>query len=1427
MQNPQVLIEVSWEVCNMVGGIHTALASKAHKMQEYYGNRYITIGPDISRMNEYVSEFREEAWQPELLTSLSKAGLECRMGRWLVPGEPKCLLVNFAKLHESRDRILAGYWETYKLHSLHGGWDYLEPLFFGHAAGQVIQHFYQRHLKPRGERTVVHCHEWMSSAAILDIVKDMPEIGTVFTTHATALGRGLAAINREVNLDEVRPHDPGFDNLAHEVGVSAKHSMETITARIADTFTTVSEIASEECIQVLGRKPDLILQSALSDDFDGALIPDAEGIRRGRERLFHLAELTTGSRYDRENTDIVISAGRYEFHNKGVDLLLDTLAKINESFKETAKQKAIGSRAIVFLMYPTAHSGPKRELINTVRGRDGHHAPFLSTHDLRDEWNDAILQKLRAHGMQNQADQPVHVILIPVYLDGHDPLIPEKYYQLLAGADVTAFPFYYEPWGYTPLESLSFGIPTITSDRTGFGAWAAQQGDRFETGVVVLPRKGLTYEESCREMHDRLMGFFNLASMDRAKLREAALRTSQRARWKHWGKAYFQAHSAAIKRADERMEQSPGGKMSGIVIPRETQPVQQFDPHAHMRSFTVHNKIPTALEPLTTLARNIWWHWNPDVLALFSTLDPALWDQVGHNPTVFLNRIRPDLLERAADSKDYLSRLRSALDRFHKETARSPRADIAFFCAEYGFASCLKFYSGGLGILAGDLVKTASDMNLPMCAVGLAYHMGYFKQRISHEGTQENLYEKNDFHSLPMQLVTNEDGSPLIVSVPFPSGPVHVRGWRLSIGKVDVYLLDTDFPANRSADRAITNILYGGDRPHRARQEYILGVGGYRFLRALGLNPSVYHMNEGHSAFLVLARLADLVKNENLKYDEALEFVRHTSIFTTHTPVPAGHDHFAEEVVRPYLAAFEEALHVDWNTVYSLGLPPHTREKHDFSMTYLSIHGSIRINGVSEIHGAVSRKMFAEAYPSLHASEVPVESITNGVHIPTWLAAEWQDLFTRDLGKDWRSHLRDESFWDRVRRLDPAQVWKTHQTAKARLLSWVKEHVRETYQERREDPAHLSAALAALDSNPLVIGFARRFAPYKRAHLLFTQPERLQKIISEAGRPVVFLYSGKAHPADALGQSIIKRTLEIARDPAFIGKIVFVENYDIDIAQMLVSGCDVWLNTPTRPLEASGTSGMKAAVNGCLNLSVPDGWWCEGYNGRNGWIIGQRTYDAAIPEDFQLQYDSSQIYTLLEQEVLPAFFERGSDGIPHRWVEMMKESIATITPRFSSERMLHEYQTKFYEACMKDACALGQGNHKELYVINERRQRLASNWDTISFMDVQMEGLNRQNVYINQPIRVRIEVSHPNIRPEELTAQVVLARSAPEEAKLEDYQTYNMKAQSSSGERQVSVWETTVTCNESGPYAIGVRVMPSRYHEDHDLDALKNLVKWL
>ena len=1413
-----VFFEISWEVCNMVGGIHTVLASRVPEVQERHGeDGYITIGPDVPRGEGVAPEFRADVWDPALFESFRDHEVGIEMGRWLVPGEPRCLLINHSRLYERKDKILGGYWEDYELDSLFGAWDYYDPVLFAHGAGMVIEHIRDRVLLPSRQTAIVQAHEWMSAASVLYLKKVAPEIGTLFTTHATMLGRSLAGRRADPNFYRSLPRIDA-DAAAREVDVSSKHSMESVAAREVDVFTTVSEITALECEHLLKRKPDVVLPNGF-----GARQVHPDQRARARNELFKLAELTTGDTYDRDGTLILALAGRYEYVNKGVDVYLEAAANLRS---ELASRD--GKRVIIYAMLPAGHAEPKRQLWDRAHGASAG-PPLRCTHDLVDEYNDPITNQLNALGFDNQPGASVHVVHVPIYLDGTDPLIRQKYWDLLPGVDLGVFPSFYEPWGYTPLEAIAFGVPAITTDRAGFGRWAARQGDEKHTGVRVLKREGVPFNEVTDALTKALVEFIDLSPEERQTLSEASAKTAELTAWSNFMAHYEDAHNRAAAAGNARRKELPlerlsavsppvASDLSGVFGAVERPRVVEGKPAPYRRTFNVSNALPDELHRLEEIAGNLWWRWHPKAATLFKQLDPELWFEWGENPHRMLDRAKPDRLASLAMNSEYVRTIDDVYEQFKRETKPVGDPRIAYFCMEFGIASFLKLYSGGLGILAGDHLKAASDLELPLCAVGLAYREGYFHQFIDRDGRQEAWGDKNDFESPPFKRVMAGAYVPLKVTIPLPTGPVHAQAWQLDVGRVPLFLLDTDLDENRLEDRAITNRLYGGDTAHRLRQEMVLGLGGYQLLTELDIDPDVFHMNEGHSAFLIAARAAHLIQRHGLRSQEAFEYIRNTTVFTTHTPVPAGHDHFPEEMIRPYLARFEHLLRLDWPRLMGMGSTPNGAP-HEFGTTALAVRSTGRINGVSRKHGEVARDMFLQFYGDLDdADDVPCGSITNGAHVPSWLAPRWQRLVEREMGPRWRETIEDPDRWAWLRNHDPNEIWTVHRELRADFVEWLKAHLTRTWTRRREDLSLLSDILAELDTGRLFIGFARRFAPYKRADLLLTEPKRLAKLLnSEPG--AMLIYAGKAHPADGLGQDLLQRVYQASKHPDLVGRVIFVEDYSIDEARRMVAGCDVWLNTPTRPLEASGTSGMKAAMNGCLNLSVDDGWWLEGYEGDNGWVIDLPATSVHDPSAF----DRAAAMALIESEVLPAYRDRNQDGVPMGWVDRMRASMASIIPRFSSQRMVSNYADQFYEPAMKDASALRESNYRPLFALADLAESLRAHWGQVAMDSVRFGGLGGEDLAVGTTVSAELSLRHPGLDARELEVEAVVSYGG----RMNDKASRIVVPFEAEGTEDRSTWRGAFTVRASGGHELRFRAQPRQRTQLRPGSLGLHIQKWL
>ena len=731
------------------------------------------------------------------------------------------------------------------------------------------------------------------------------------------------------------------------------------------------------------------------------------------------------------------------------------------------------------------------------------------------------------------------------------------------------------------------------------------------------------------------------------------------------------------------------------------------------KEVTIKSTLPEELKCLDELAHNMWWAWNYEARELWKSLDKDLYEEVGHNPVMLLDRLSYERKETIVKDKTIMERVKSVYKLFRDYMDVEPdatRPSVAYFCMEYGINQVVKIYSGGLGMLAGDYMKEASDSNVNMCGVGFLYRYGYFKQTLSMDGQQIAQYDAQNFSSLPVERVLDENGQPLVVDVPYMNYQVHAYVWVMNVGRIKLYLLDTDNEMNSEFDKPITHALYGGDNENRLKQEILLGIGGMLTLKKLGIKKDVYHCNEGHAALCNLQRLIDYIK-EGLSFNEALELVRASSLYTVHTPVPAGHDYFDESLFGKYMGGYPNMLGITWDEFIGMGRTNPDDHSERFCMSTFACNTCQEVNGVSKLHGWVSQRMFAPIWKGYYPEESHVGYVTNGVHFPTWTATEWRKLYAKYFDKNYIYDQSNESLWHNIYNVPDAEIWETRMALKKKLVDYIREKFAATWLKNQGDPSRVVTLLESITPNALYIGFCRRFATYKRAHLLFTDLERLSKIVNNPERPVKFIFSGKAHPADGAGQGLIKRIFEISQRPEFLGKIIFLEDYDMQLARRLVSGVDIWMNTPTRPLEASGTSGEKAEMNGVVNLSVLDGWWVEGYREGAGWALKQeRTYQN---QGYQDQLDAATIYSLLENEILPLYYNRNAQGFSEGWIKTIKNSIATIAPHYTMKRQLDDYFDKFYIKEAANFKKLSANNNKLAKELAAWKETVAQRWDSI------------------------------------------------------------------------------------------------------------------
>jgi len=835
----------------------------------------------------------------------------------------------------------------------------------------------------------------------------------------------------------------------------------------------------------------------------------------------------------------------------------------------------------------------------------------------------------------------------------------------------------------------------------------------------------------------------------------------------------------------------------------------------------VHATLPAELSKLQELAYNLWWSWNGDAKDLFRYIDTEAWKRANSNPIVLMNIISYDKMVELSKDEKFMERLNKVYADFraYMDTPKDKKKPtIAYFSMEYGLTHVLKIYSGGLGILAGDYIKEASDCNVDMTAIGFLYRYGYFTQTLSPEGQQIANYEAQNFSNLPITQVKEKDGSNMVVEVPYPGRTVKAYLWKVAVGRMDLYLLDTDNDLNSEWDRQITHQLYGGDWENRIKQEILLGIGGMLALNKLGIKKDVYHCNEGHAALMGLQRLVDLVA-EGLSFNEAKEVVRASGLYTCHTPVPAGHDYFEEGLFYKYMSEYAPKLGIEWDELIGMGRTNPDDKNEKFSMSVFALNTCQEANGVSWLHGEVSKKMFSPVWPGYFPEELHVDYVTNGVHMPTWAASEWKKIYLKYLPKEWMSDQSNLEMWKPYAEIPDQEIWNTRLSLKRKMVDYIKQQFREDWMKSQGDPARIVRALDEMKPDNLIIGFGRRFATYKRAHLLFTDLERLDKLVNNPNYPVQFLFTGKAHPADGGGQGLIKRIIEISRMPQFLGKIIFLENYDMRLAKRLISGVDIWLNTPTRPLEASGTSGEKAQMNGVLNFSVKDGWWYEGYVEGAGWYLTEkRTYENQAHQD---QLDAATIYQLLEREIIPLYYAKNSKGYSPEWIQYIKNSVTKITPRFTMKRMIDDYFAKFYNKLAKRHALIVADNYKMAKEIAAWKENMVAHWDEIEVVSKSMsKDLN--NLTVGDKTKIAVELDTKGLNDKGLGVELVAVRtSTHNNDKL--YEVEPLKLVKSEGSHLF--FENTYQVDYAGGMKFCLRMYPQNELLPHRMDFC--YVRWL
>ncbi len=1405
---PGYLFEVSWEVCNKVGGIYTVIATKSLYLKEKLHMHHILVGPDVWMNTDANPDFIEDPllfrpWK----TAAAAEGIRVRTGKWNVPGTPIAILVDFKQFITRQDEILTEYWKRFGVDSITGNWDYKENALFGYAAGKVIESFYKFNLSP-SDKVVAQFHEWQTGAGLLYLKEAKIPVATVFTTHATVVGRCLAGNNLPL-YDKLGEYDG--DAMAREFNVTARHSLEKISAHNADIFTTVSDITARECARFLGREVDIVTPNGFENSFTPRTREEFDSLRKkAREKFSAVAAAMSGQPVGDDAVFLGIG-GRYEYRNKGLDVFLDALDKVNRSDYDGAPIHA-------FIMIPSGHNGPDKRLLAKMEGAMEDDYTTRTSHVLMNpEW-DILTRRMSELGLWNRPQDKVKVYFIPSYLNGSDGVFNMKYYDLLPGLDLGVFPSYYEPWGYTPLESLAFSLPTLTTTLAGFGTWVEDHYGKEHPGITVLPRTDSNYQEIVEGVAARIREIAALDPSRKKEYMDNARDVASIALWenqiRYYAKAYVMALDKVAANAEAYSQTAESKQMT----------YEQIEINSpSWKSVMVTRHLPSRLSGLEELSKNLWWCWNEKAKALFRDVDPEIWHESSHNPMAVLDMVSIKRFKELEKDAAFMASYDEVMAEFRaymslKEERTEP--SIGYFCMEYGLDSSLKIYSGGLGILAGDYLKETSDMNVNLTAVGLLYRYGYFTQALTAQGDQVARYDAQDFLKIPAEPVLGKNGEWLTTSVAFPGRSLTARIWKVAVGRTDLYLLDTDFEANSDEDRQVTYHLYGGDWENRLKQEILLGIGGLRALRKLGINPTVFHCNEGHAAFTGLERLREYIENDNLDFDEALEVVRASSLFTTHTPVPAGHDAFEEGMLRKYLGFLPSRLKIDWDALMALGRANPANKGERFSMSFLAANLSQNVNGVSMLHGKVSRDIFSSMYPGYLPEELFISYVTNGVHYPTWAAREWKVLHSKVFGPEFQTHHYDRKCFEGIFNLTDSEIWEVRKSLRQTIIKEVKKRIANPALAGHYSPREIVTIKETLRDDVLTIGFARRFATYKRATLLFEDLDRLDAIINDPERPVQFLFAGKAHPADKAGADLIKRIISISKDERFIGKIVFIPGYDMTFAKRLVQGVDVWMNNPTRPLEASGTSGEKASMNGVMHFSVLDGWWVEGYREGAGWALPQeRSYD---DQRYQNELDAATIYTTIENEIAPLFYDvNPSTGLPAGWIGYIRNTIAYVASNFTTNRMLTDYCDQYYFPQAERTGQMVASDFAKAREIAAWKKKVRRGWKNLDVLSYSRPEASL-SLSDGNDLQCEVVLSMGELSPEDIGVELLFAVTDGK-GKLHISDRTELKAvEFKDG---VARYTASMMPERTGMYQVAARLYPKNPCLPHRQDF--PLVKWL
>ncbi|MGI6679996.1 MAG: alpha-glucan family phosphorylase [Bdellovibrionota bacterium] len=1394
------LFEVSWQVCNKVGGINTVINSKAYEAIKEYKDRYILFGPLLDENQDFL-ECKDDEFL-EIKNVLNDIGIHYKVGKLNIKGDkPLVILIDYKNRYEV-NKLLYSYWKDFGIDSYGAELDFIEPALFGTAVGEAVVSLYKKLITNKNDKMILHCHEWKTGTTLLYVKKHVSEIGTVFTPHSTTVARVLANKTKDLSseLDNINA-----TQVAKTYGVAPRHLLESAAVTKADCVTTISEHVSKEIYQVYDKKVDFTIGNALSYLEKDDNLND-KNKKENREFLLDFCRKFLKKDLP-ENTRIFLMSGRCEFENKGYDVFLEALAKLNDTIKSDASLPPVVALFLVSAGDKGVHDSVRKRVKEgkTTEGTVG-----ITTHRLNDEGHNPIVDSCYRLGLQNAPENKVNIIFSPAFLDGLDGAFDKTYLEILRGVDLGVFPSLYEPWGYAPLESMAEGVPAITSDVSGIAEWAMSL--KNHDGLYLLGRKGKSKEEVIDSLEDILLDFLKKTQSEISALNNFAYSLARKANWKDSFHLYIDVYNKSLEVAEKRFD----------ILDSSDRQIAKDDRNAkpYYRSFSVVSDLPEEINKIYDLAYNLWWSWSPDARELFNMLGGDLWVECGCNPVKMLNSLSSDAVANKCKDENFIKLYNSVIREFEvymndktsyakAEDKSSDTEPIAYFSMEYGLHECMPIYSGGLGVLSGDHLKSASDINIPLIGVGLFYRETYFKQVIDHNGYQQEEYIKQDRSMLPMKALLDENANEAKVCVQLPGRNLYLRVWVVNVGRIKLYLLDSDCEENELMDKGLTARLYGGDRRTRIKQEIALGIGGVRLLRdVLKLSPSVYHLNEGHCAFSVLERMHRLMKERGLNYQEAREAVKASTVFTTHTPVPAGNEVFEFDLLKYYLYSYVDRLQISWEEFIELGCENHIGDTDKFSMTVLALKLSSKANGVAKLHGVVSRNMWQNVWKGVNEEDLPIFSITNGIHTQTWLSNNMRKLFNKYTQIKWG--INDDSFeaWEKVQDIPNEEFWAVKLDQKQKFIDRIKNKIRKDYAKRGESKDYIEMVVNNLRADVLTIGFARRFATYKRSDLFLRDWERIVNILSNDERPVQIIVAGKAHPQDIAGKEIIERIVVATRDPRLRGRVVFLENYDMGIGRLLTRGVDVWMNNPVRPHEASGTSGMKVCPNLGINFSILDGWWDEGYSEDVGFKIDSgKHFDN---RDYQDDIDNKTLLDVLENQIIPMYYARNDKGYSDEWFRIAKNSVKKLSPYFSTQRMLKEYYDLSYEPTALRANTLFADDYKELKALTSWKRRVSNTFSTVQIVKLNVEGISSDLMPAGGTVVATMLVNPGRLNKDELLAEFVLLKRT-DNNKKDGLNAMPLEIKEVKKDGSIE-YTTTFEISESGNYSYAVRIMPYNKH---------------